>query len=346
MTSNNHQRVLVTISTSTLIKVVLVCLVLFALYIIRDIILTLIVAMVLASAMDPLVEWLYRRAKFPRGLSVFLVYVVFICLIASIIYFVVPAIITQFHELAGKFETIREDLANRTSLFAKILDQLGITSGFSDIGQQFSKITSNFFATTLGVFSGIVQVIATLAISFYLISSENGMKNLIKSLVPFKHKAYAVALTEKIEKKIGRWLLDQLILSGFIFILTYIGLTVLGIKFALALALLAGLLEIVPYLGPILSAVPAVFVAFVQSPPLALFVILLYIVVQQVENYALQPKIMGRTVGANPVVILLAILIGFKLAGILGMLLAVPVVAAVSVFVSDFRSAKEIETAS
>lgn len=340
MSGESPQKVIVSISTTTLLKIVLVALLIVALYIIRDIILTLVVAMLLASAMDPLVEWLYHRTRFPRGLSVILVYLIFISLVGLIIYFVIPAMVTQFHELAGNLGSVKEALASRTSLLTRVLDQLGITSGFSEIGKQFTKITSSFFATTLGVFTGIIQIIATLAISFYLISSENGMKNLIKSLVPFKHKAYAVALTEKVEKKIGRWLLGQLILSGFIFLLTLIGLSALGVKFALALALLAGLLEIVPYLGPILSAVPAVFVAFVQSPPLALFVVLLYIVVQQIENYVLQPKVMGKTVGANPVVILLAILIGFKLAGILGMLLAVPIVATVSVFISDFRETR------
>ena len=160
-------------------------------------------------------------------------------------------------------------------------------------------------------------------------------------MVPFKHQAYSTALTDKIQNKIARWLLGQLILSGFIFLFTYIGLSVLGVRSALALALLAGLLEIVPYLGPILSAIPAVFVAFVQAPPLALFTGLLYLVVQQVENYVLVPKIMGRTIGANPVVILVAVLVGFKLAGIVGMLLAVPVVSAIQVFLDDFREMRD-----
>ncbi len=334
-------RTVINISTSTLIKIVAVGLLLLALYAVQDIILILLVSMVLASAMDPLVEWLYRRAKFPRGLSVILVYVVFIAVVAAVFYFLIPPMVSQFNQLASRLEGFRGEFTARTSTLGKVLDQLGITSGFSALGQNFAKLTANFFQTTLGVFGGVIRVIAVLVISFYLISSENGMKNFIKSLVPFKHQAYALSLTDKIQRKIGYWLLGQLILSGFIFLLIFIGLTILGVKYALALALLAGLLEIVPYLGPSLSAVPAVFVAFVQSPPLALLVILLYIVVQQVENYILVPKIMGRSVGANPVIILLAVLVGFKLAGILGMLLAVPIVAAFGVFLSDFRESRE-----
>lgn len=335
------QKMTIAISTASLLKIIVVALLLWALYAVSDIILILLISMILASAMDPLVDWLYRKAKFPRGLSVILVYLVFIALVAMVIYFLIPPMVDQFNQLAGRLQGFRQELANETSTLTKVLDQLGITEGFSALSQNFAKLAGNLFQTTLGVFSGVVRTISVLAITFYLISSENGMKNFIRSLAPYKHQAYVTALTDKIQTKIGRWLLGQLILSGFIFILIFIGLTVLGVKYALALALLAGLLEIVPYLGPILSAIPGIFVAFVQSPPLALFVLLLYIVVQQVENYILVPKVMGRTVGANPVVILIAVLVGFKLAGIVGMLLAVPIVAAISVFLSDFREKRE-----
>lgn len=343
MAQDESRKVTISFSTAGLLKIVVLGLLLLALFAIRDIVMILIISMVLASAMDPLVESLYHRAKFPRGLSVILVYLVFISLIGLVIFFLIPPMVEQFTELAGRFQNFRTDFSDPTSSLNRVLEQLGLTSGLSELGQNFARLTSNFFQTTVGVFSGLLEVIAVLAITFYLISSENGLKNFVKSLVPFKHQAYAVALTGKIQQKIAYWLLGQLILSGFIFLLTFIGLTILGVKFALALALLAGLLEIVPYLGPLLSAVPAVFVAFVQSPPLALFVILLYVVVQQVENYVLVPKIMGRTVGANPVVILVAVLVGFKIAGILGMLLAVPMVAASTVFLNDLREQRDEE---
>ncbi len=344
--SIEDKKLLISISTGTLVKVVLVGLGLVVLYMVRDILLILLVSMLLASAMDPLVDWLYRRAKFPRGLSVILVYLVFISFIGMVIYFLIPPIVEQFRDLSGRLADFRQDITRQTSVVFQVLDQLGVAKGFSSLGENFANISSNFLQTTLGVFSGLVQVVAVLAISFYLISSDSGMKNFIKSLVPYKHQAHATVLTEKIQHKIGFWLLGQLILSGFIFLLTYLGLSILGVKSALALALLAGLLEIVPYLGPILSAIPAIFVAFVQSPPLALFVLGLYIVVQQVENYVLVPKIMGKTVGANPVIILVAVLVGFKIAGILGMLLAVPIVAAVSAFLADMRETREREAQS
>jgi len=335
------QKISINISTMALVKIVIFALLVFALYVVRDILIVLLISIVLASAMDPLVDWLYRKAKFPRGLSVILVYLVFVSLFVLVIYFLIPPMVEQFTQLAGRLQGFREELQSRTTNLSQVLDQLGIIDGLSALGRNFANISSNFFQTTLGVFSGLIQVIAVLAISFYLISSESGLKNFIKSLVPFKHHAYSMALTDKVQNKIARWLLGQLILSGFIFILTYIGLSVLGVRYTSRKTLLAGLLEIVPYLGPILSAIPAIFVAFVQAPPLALFTTLLYLVVQQVENYVLVPKIMGRTIGANPVVILVAVLVGFKLAGILGMLLAVPVVSAIQVFLDDYIDLRE-----
>ena len=328
------------ISTMALVKIVIVALIMVVLYMIRDIILMLVVAMILASAMDPLVDWLYRKAKFPRGLSVIMVYLFFLGLLAMIVYFLIPPIIVEFSQLSSRIEGFRHDLSNRAGDLAQTLNQLGLARGLSALGQSFSDLTNDVFQKTLGVVGSFVQLIGILVFTFYLISSENGMKNFIRSLVPYKHQAYVLGLTDKIQKKIGYWLLGQLVLSGFIFVFTFLGLTALGIKYALALALLAGLLEIVPYLGPILSAIPAVFVAFAHSPTQAAFVVLLYIVIQQTENYILVPKVMGKTVGANPLIILLAVLIGFKIAGIIGLLMAVPIVGAVTVFVNDFRESR------
>jgi predicted PurR-regulated permease PerM len=145
-------------------------------------------------------------------------------------------------------------------------------------------------------------------------------------------------LWTKIQNRLGNWLRGQLILSLVIFTLTYIGLSILQIKYALVLAMLAGSFELIPYVGPILSSVPAIFLAFVQAPYLALFVILLYFIVQQLENSLIVPKVMGRVTGLNPIVVLIAVLIGAKIGGIVGTLMAVPVATALSTFLYDFNN--------
>ena len=137
------------------------------------------------------------------------------------------------------------------------------------------------------------------------------------------------------QTKIGLWLRGQVILSFIIFCLTFLCLYILGVRYALVLALLAGLTEYIPYFGPFLGAIPAVFLAFTQSPVLALFVALIYYLIQLVENNIIVPKLMQKVVGLNPIVSIIVILTGYKIAGVLGAILAVPVSTAVGVFLRD-----------
>src|SRR3989344_7513357 len=131
------QNINVHISTTALIKIVIVALLLVLLYAIRDIMLMLVVAIILASAMDPLVDWLYRKAKFPRGLSVIMVYMFFLGLLGLAVYFLIPPIAHEFSELSGRIEGFRHDLANRAGALSDVLNQLGLANGLSALGQSF-----------------------------------------------------------------------------------------------------------------------------------------------------------------------------------------------------------------
>jgi predicted PurR-regulated permease PerM len=319
-------------STKIILKIIFVLLTLAFLWFVRDIIILLLLAVILASAMEPLVDYLKLR-RVPRAVTVLAVYIAVFALIGVILSLIIPPVISQFNlvqqnlpeysqQLSEKFPSIRLFIgsADLRSVITQVLNQTG---------------GGSLFARTLGVFNGVVSGVTILVISFYLVAEERGMKKFIHSLVPSKHQDFTINLVDKIQHKMGLWLLGQIILSFFIFILTFIGLTLLGIHYALFLALLAGLLEVVPYIGPIISAMPALFFALVQNPPLAIGVLILYILVQKTEGYVLVPKIYEKTIGTSPLVVLLAVLIGFKLAGILGLLLAVPLVAAMTVVISE-----------
>ncbi|MEI6597353.1 MAG: AI-2E family transporter, partial [bacterium] len=182
----------------------------------------------------------------------------------------------------------------------------------------------------------LVAFILVFVLTFYMTVEEQATKRLVRSLVPLKHQPYLTNLMNRMQDKIGLWLRGQLILSLVIFVLVWIGLTILGVKYAVVLALLAGVMEIVPYLGPIISAIPAVFIAFTQYPMLAVGVLILYYLIQFAENHILVPQVMRRTVGLNPVITIVALLVGAKIAGILGIALAVPVTTAIGVAVGDF----------
>ncbi len=162
-------------------------------------------------------------------------------------------------------------------------------------------------------------------LNLYLLLDENGIKKFFVALLPLKQKNQIVTISHKVGAGLGAWLRGQLLLGILVGILVYAGLVIIGVPYALTLALLAGVLEIIPIIGPILSAIPAILIALSISPTMALVVTGFYVLVQELENKLLVPKVMQRTVGLHPVTIIIVLLIGAKLMGVLGILLAVPV---------------------
>ncbi len=326
-------------STQVILKITFVVLALAFLWLIRDIILLLVMALILASAMDPMVDY-FSLKRIPRAVSVLTVYVLVLGFAAFIVYLLVPPAVTQFQILSENWPEYVASFQNKlgSGMFSGLPIDEYLKGLFSGSGN------SEFYQTTIGVFSGVVSFLTVLVISFYLVAEEKGMKQFVATLIPAKHQDFTLTMLEKIQKKMGLWILGQVILSFSIFLLTFVGLSALGVEYALFLALLAGLLEVVPYIGPFLSAVPAVFFAFIQNPPLALAVAILYLIVQKIEGYILVPKVMEKTVGTSPLVVLVALLIGYKLAGIVGLLIAVPLVSAVTVVINEFIAEKSKES--
>ncbi len=329
----NERSNAVTISTLTLLKAAAIFLFVWFLFAIKEILLLLLISIIIASAIDPLADFLHKK-KIPRALSVLFVYVLVIGVVVLVIYLMVPPINQQFQELSK--QDIYQQFQDKVGVYRNELNSTGIGREITNGIKEFAAtIPNTLFQTTKGVFTGFVSIVTVLAISFYLTADETGMKNFIKHLTPFKHQAYTMKLVNRIQRKMGSWVLGQLILSTVIFGLTFIGLTFLNVEFALLLALIAGLLEVVPFIGPIIAAIPAVFFAFLQSPALALAVVILYIVVQQLENHVIVPVVMSRSVGLNPVMVILGVLIGGTLGGIVGAIVAIPIISGISIFVAD-----------
>ncbi len=293
-----------------------------------------------------MVDWLQTK-KIPRALSILGVYVIFIVLVAGIIYSLAGPVKQQILDIARDsntaqfYQKIDEGLRNLSAIGT--VDHQPTNSGLSVVITNLSKASSGIFNFVISLFGGIVSFFIVLVMTFYLVVEEDGMKRFIRSLTPDHHQPYITQLMKRIQERLAWWLRGQIILSIIVFVLVYLGLMILGVKYALLLALVAGIFEIIPYLGPVLSAVPAVFFAFVQKPSLALFVIILYVLIQQAENHLIVPKVMGKVVGLNPLVVIISILIGARLAGALGALLAVPVATALAVYVEDLMGSQQEE---
>jgi predicted PurR-regulated permease PerM len=319
-------------STKVILRVVAVVLALAFLWVVRDLVIIILLSLVLASAMEPMVDYLNRK-KIPRSVSVLGAYALVIGLIIVIASLMAPLVVEQFRVLSQNLPQYTADFQARYPNLSTLLGGAELStilhSLFSGGG------TDSLFSRTVGLFNGLFAVVSVLVISFYLVAADRGMKHFIRDIVPSGHQHVVMNLVEKIQHKMGLWVVGQIILSLFIFGLTYLGLTILGIKYALFLALIAGLMEVVPYVGPFLSAVPAIFFALIQNPALVVGVIVLYIIIQKTEGYVLVPKVMEKTVGTSPLVVILALLIGFKVAGVLGLLLAVPLAGAITVAIHE-----------
>ena len=328
----------VDISTKTILKVLVILLVLTFLWFIRDIVLMVLVAIILSSAIDAPVDWLHRRGV-PRTVSVLFIYLALVGLISIAIVLVIPPIATQARTLANQLP----DLFDRFNAF---LSHQSLSISNTSFIENLQKILSNIgtaatggssvFGTVSRFFGGIFQVALVLVLTFYLVVQENGLKRFVRSIVPARQAPYVTQLMNRIQLKIGHWFRAQLLLGVFVGVLVYIGLTIIGVEYALVLAILAGILEIIPYVGPILSAVPAVFLALPNGLGLALATVVVYILVQQSESHIIAPKLMQKAVGLNPVVVIVALLIGAKLAGFAGIILSVPVATAIAEFSRDF----------
>jgi predicted PurR-regulated permease PerM len=180
------------------------------------------------------------------------------------------------------------------------------------------------------------------SLAFYMSVEENGIKHFLVSVTPEKHKRYVASITDRIKDSMGKWLLGQLLLMLIIAVTVWLGLLLVGVPHALLLGVFAGIMEIIPYVGPIIGAVPGVILGFIASPTIGFFAILVYVATQQLENHVIVPQVMKKAVGLSPITVILVLLIGAKLAGAMGAILAVPIAAAVSIFVKDLRQGKEI----
>jgi len=324
------------LSTRVILQIIFAILALVFLWAIRDIILIFILALIFASAMDPMVNY-FKEHKVPRTVSVLTVYILVLGLAGLLSYLFIPIVIEQFKILLSNLPQYTQSFQDH---FGNVLGNFNLTDYLTQTLAAFTS-GNTVVTSTFGIFNGFVAVVSVLVISFYLVAEEKGMKTFISTLIPEQHREFTIEVVEKIQKKMGFWILGQIILSFVMFVITWIGLSILHVPYALILAVIAGLLEVIPYIGPFVSAIPAILIALLISPALAVAVAVLYLILHELEGYILVPKIMEKTVGTSPLAVLLALLIGFKLAGVVGIVISVPLVGAVTVVINEFGSRKE-----
>lgn len=317
------------ISYRTIVFTTVFLLVLWLLFQIKDILLGLFISLILMSSLNPSVKRL-EKLKIPRVLAILLLYLLIIAFFGLAIGGIIPPLVDQTSTLVSQVPGFFQQFK-----FLGIDEKL-VASQFS----QFTAIPINLVKFIFEIFSNIVAILGLTVITFYLLMER---KNLDRYLVAFfgegKEKEIS-ALIDKIEEKLGGWVRGELLLMLFVGILSYAGFRIIGLDFALPLAILAFLFEVVPNIGPILASFPAILIGLTISPMYAITVAGWCLLVQQVENVFLVPKVMKKTAGINPLVSLLSLAVGFKIAGVGGAVLAIPTFLVFQVIVSEVFSSK------
>ncbi len=340
------ERQLIDIQASTVFKVIFIILGFVFLYLLKDVLMVLFFAIVVASAVGPFASWLEVR-RIPRLLGVLILYLVFFGLIIFLLSLVVPFFsievsnLTQalpqfFTKISGALDKVQQTSNN--SYFDFLSEIQNLLDSFSQFLQVSSQSAINFI---IGIFGGVLSFVSVVVISFYLSVTPRGITSFIRSVMPTKYEDYLIDLWHRSERKVGRWMQGQLLLALSVGLVVFIGLSLFHIKYALLLAILAMFLEVIPIAGPVISAVPGVALAFLQSPAIGIWVLAFYVVVQQLESHLLAPYILGKTLGLNPITVILALLVGGKLAGILGIILSVPVAVVIVEVLDDLARHKE-----
>lgn len=303
----------VEISHRTIIFTVLFLAGLWLVYLIKDILFLLFISFIFMCALRPLVD-LLERLRIPRIISIVFVYILIFVLFGFSFAGAIPSLVLQTTRLVQELPVF----------VTKVLPQWNIDVGA--ITQQIAPISENIVKVTVGFFSNLITTVTVLVFTFYFLLERKHADLLLGNMVGEEAAGRVVSVLRDVEQRLGSWVQGELILMTIIGIFSYIGLTILRVDFALPLAIIAGLLEAVPMIGPIISAVPAILVALASSQFLALSVVALYFIIQQIENNVIVPFVMKRSVGLPPLLTILSLMIGGRLGGITGAVLSVPVV--------------------
>ncbi|PJA20078.1 hypothetical protein COX60_02770 [Candidatus Berkelbacteria bacterium CG_4_10_14_0_2_um_filter_35_9_33_12] len=326
---------IVDVSWMTYIRLVIVLAGLWLLWVIKDILFILLLVLIIVAVISPVVNKLSK--KIPRLLAIILVYLLMVILLGLFSYLIFPPLVTEVKELSKQLP----DLALINSPEYVTLKAVIVSSqeGLVSLAKELTNFSSRIYSTTLGFFGGIITVITVIILSFYLLIEEHGARNFIKQHLPIENRETTVEILRRVVYKIGSWIKAQLWLGLIVGLLNFVGLLIIGLPYAISLAIWTAVTELIPYVGPVLGGIPTVIVAFLFFPaePIKwVLIIIWFTAVQQLEAQFLVPKIMQKVIGLSPVIIILSILVGGKIAGLMGVILAIPTAAIISVLIQEY----------
>ncbi|MFA7286670.1 MAG: AI-2E family transporter [Patescibacteria group bacterium] len=332
----------ITITTATMLKAVAMVVAVWVIYLTADILFLVLAAIFLSAALRPGVDWLQRR-HIPRPVSMLGIYAILFAVLSTAVILIVPPIIEELKALALTFPDLYTKFFTWLTSYSPQLAATPATQALQELSRAITSATQGVVGTIAGIFGGLFSFFMVLVMTFYLVVDENAIERSVAAL-PASAQTYLTGLYGRLEAQIGRWLRAQLLLMALVGLLVYVLLLLLGMRYAVLLAVVAALTEFIPYLGPLIGAVPAILLAYAISPEMAGAVAVAYYLVQLFENNVLTPKIMERAVGLSPIISIVAFLVGGKIGGITGAFLAIPLAIALHVIIQETRARHRAKT--
>lgn len=317
----------------------------YVFWLLRDLALLVLTAIVIASAIEPGIAFFGRRG-IPRFFGTLLIYTGIFVSVFLVAFLLFPLIISD----AARFLSVVPqyfgtfDLPPFFSSIAEAARSLGGSQGLQSFLQMLVSFQSVFIGSSgllQAFFGGVFSLALVIVLSFYFALQDTGVDDFLRMVMPVAHEEYSVDLWKRSQKKIGLWMQGQLLLSAIVGILVYLGLLLIGIPYALLLAVFTAGAELIPVFGSLIAGTAAVAVTYgTGGISLGIIVAGLYVVVNQFESNLIYPLIVKKIVGVPPLLVIVALIAGYTLAGFLGVLLSVPVAAVLLEFITDFDKRK------
>ncbi len=334
----------------------------YLLFYVKSIIIIFLVALFLAATFNPAVDK-FQHYHIPRGLGIFIVYFIVLGVITLIFTSLVPIIAEQVSSLALSARDMVQNIVSGEEMDSWFMRRIqpvanqiwqnvdqtqilnGLTTSLKEVGSKLTSFAGNAIGAIFTVFNGIFNLLLVLIITFFMVVNKENTSNFFHSLFPHKYSGYISQKTKEVSTKIGEWIRGQVLLALAMGLVTFIVFSIIGINYALTLAMVSALAEFIPYLGPLITFSSAALIALNQDPVLVLWLIPAYAVMQFLEGNIMVPLIVGRSVGLNPVVVIFALMagatIGYNIGGgiglgLVGMIIAVPMANIISIFVTDY----------
>lgn len=340
---DGEQRML-DISWGSIIKLAISVFVIYLIFLLKDILVWVLFGLILSILFDPVIDFFQKR-RIPRVVSTVGVYAVIFAVLAYIIFATTPLFVGEIQRFSHRLPQYFEESISPPLQGLGIVAFEDFESFLQAMGEDAAKSSSNIVSALFSIFGGIFSTMFVISVAMFLSIEDRPVERTLSLLFPKKYEAVALDVWAKSQRKVSAWFLSRVLSSVFVGAATYISLLLFNVPYPFMLALLAGVLNFIPIIGPLLTAILVGTLVALDSPLRALFVVLALTLIQQIENNILTPILSKKFIGLPPVLVLVALAVGAQFWGIMGAILAIPLAGILFEFLRDFlKKRKEAQT--